>query len=169
MRVLLQHGDTASSAGKDIYAALMLSARNGHLIIVGEFMRVSAELEVRGKKNDCTPPAHHGCDQRAPFNCKISGRDRCQSRNLYLSNGEGPMYTAAFLGNVDVVKLLLSLGVDPGRAVVCHSAHGETRVALDAAAEFGHWETSSAQFRFASCLSSWRILEIFVDSARCWI
>lgn len=60
------------------------------------------------------------------------------------------MYTAAFLGNVHVVKLLLSLGVDPARAVVCHSAHGETRVALDAAAEVGHRDTSSAQFRFAS-------------------
>ena len=59
--------------------------------------------------------------------------------DTFLPNGENPLYDAAFDGHVDIVKLLLSFGVKPARPVV--HWYGETRVALDAASEFGRRDT----------------------------
>lgn len=55
-----------------------------------------------------------------------------------LPNGQTPLYWVAIGGDVKTLKLLLSFGVDPARAV----AHplGVTRVALDGAAQQGHLE-----------------------------
>lgn len=139
VRKILNDNNQASEGGDDGDSLLSLACSAGYYELAQVLLAMSAQVEDRGQKNDCTPlmeAASAGHLEIIELLLK-HGADV----NATSSSGNTPLMYACAGGHVNAVKLLLSSGAN----VEDHNENGHTP--LMEAASAGH--VSVAEVRYS--------------------
>lgn len=140
MRKLLIEGNTLNDATDDGDSLLSLACSAGYYELAQVLLAMSAQVEDRGQKNDCTPlmeAASAGHIDIIELLIRHGADVNAQS-----STGNTPLMYACAGGHVSAVRTLLAHGAN----VEDHNENGHTP--LMEAASAGHVEVAKVKKRF---------------------